>query len=401
MDAALASQALLFPGTRRQRARVRWPARASASTAATWSSRARSRTSGWRRCRWRSGRPRRSGGAGSGCGPARQNASRPGTRSPRRSAWISPRSGSSPRTSAAASAPSRHGPGHHGGGLGGPADGRPVRWVETRTRTWSAWCTAGPSSTRSGSAATRDGRILAYHLDIVQDAGAYPRLSGSCRPHPADGGGPVRADLRAAPVPGGGDQHHADLGLPGAPAGLRPRPLIERAMDLFAAEIGMDPAEVRRRNLIPPDTFPTRPRPGRSYDTGDYDRGTGQGAGRGRLRRAAGRAGPPPGARRRAPAGHRAGQLRGDHGGGLRRRGDRPADGGRHGGGHRVHRQFRARPGAPHRVGHAGRGRAGIPMARVTVVHGDTDADPRGRRHLRVPVAAARRGRGAQGRAST
>ena len=43
----------------------------------------------------------------------------------------------------------------------------------------------------------------------------------------------------------------------------------------------------------------------------------------------------------------------------------------------------------------------GIPMAKVTVVHGDTDLIPDGRRHLRVPVAAARRGRRAQGRVRT
>jgi CO/xanthine dehydrogenase Mo-binding subunit len=45
---------------------------------------------------------------------------------------------------------------------------------------------------------------------------------------------------------------------------------IERAMDLFAAEIGMDPAEVRRRNLLPPDAFPHTTPGGAVYDSGDY-----------------------------------------------------------------------------------------------------------------------------------
>ena len=48
---------------------------------------------------------------------------------------------------------------------------------------------------------------------------------------------------------------------------------IERAVDMFAAEIGMDPAEVRRRNLIGPDAFPYDTPTGTTYDTGDY-RGT-------------------------------------------------------------------------------------------------------------------------------
>src|SRR4029453_8395056 len=53
-------------------------------------------------------------------------------------------------------------------------------------------------------------------------------------------------------------------GRPGAPAA------IERAIDMFAAEVQMDPAEVRRRNLLPrfdePHTTPT----GQTYDCGDY-----------------------------------------------------------------------------------------------------------------------------------
>jgi carbon-monoxide dehydrogenase large subunit len=45
---------------------------------------------------------------------------------------------------------------------------------------------------------------------------------------------------------------------------------IERAMDLFAAEIGMDPAEVRRKNLVPADKFPYQTPCGAHYDSGDY-----------------------------------------------------------------------------------------------------------------------------------
>jgi aerobic carbon-monoxide dehydrogenase large subunit len=45
---------------------------------------------------------------------------------------------------------------------------------------------------------------------------------------------------------------------------------VERAMDLFAAEIGMDPADVRRKNLIPSDKFPYTTPTGATYDTGDY-----------------------------------------------------------------------------------------------------------------------------------
>src|SRR5207244_5422538 len=46
---------------------------------------------------------------------------------------------------------------------------------------------------------------------------------------------------------------------------------IERAVDLFAAEIGMDPAEVRRRNFIAPDKFPFQTKTGAMYDSGHYE----------------------------------------------------------------------------------------------------------------------------------
>jgi carbon-monoxide dehydrogenase large subunit len=45
---------------------------------------------------------------------------------------------------------------------------------------------------------------------------------------------------------------------------------IERAVDLFAAEIGMDPAEIRRRNFIAPDQFPFQTKTGAMYDSGEY-----------------------------------------------------------------------------------------------------------------------------------
>ncbi|MEM9203864.1 MAG: molybdopterin cofactor-binding domain-containing protein, partial [Actinomycetota bacterium] len=46
---------------------------------------------------------------------------------------------------------------------------------------------------------------------------------------------------------------------------------IERIMDVFAAEIGMDPAELRRRNFLPADAFPVKTPTGADMDTGDYE----------------------------------------------------------------------------------------------------------------------------------
>ena len=60
---------------------------------------------------------------------------------------------------------------------------------------------------------------------------------------------------------------------------------LERLMDLIADEGGLDPAEVRRVNFIPPDKFPYTTLTGEHYDTGEYEKPLDQGAGAGRLRR--------------------------------------------------------------------------------------------------------------------
>jgi carbon-monoxide dehydrogenase large subunit len=117
---------------------------------------------------------------------------------------------------------------------------------------------------------TRDGRIQAYRIDIVQDTGAYPRMGGFL---------PTLTSLMAAGVYDIPTVETAfrvvvtnttpiaayrGAGRPEATAA------IERAVDLFAAEIGMDPAEVRRRNLVAPEKFPFKTASGAQYDTGRY-----------------------------------------------------------------------------------------------------------------------------------
>ena len=47
--------------------------------------------------------------------------------------------------------------------------------------------------------------------------------------------------------------------------------IIERAMDLVSQKLGMDPAEIRRKNFIPKDSFPYETPTGKEYDSGDYE----------------------------------------------------------------------------------------------------------------------------------
>ena len=127
---------------------------------------------------------------------------------------------------------------------------------------------------------------------------------------------------------------------------------IERAMDLFAAEIGMDPAEVRRRNLIAARRVPVHDQGRRHLRQRRVRQGPRPGARRRGLRGAARRAGRPPGARRPRPARHRRLGVRRDH---RRRRVRRGRHGrgapGRHG--HRAHRHLAARAGPRDGLGDA------------------------------------------------
>ena len=148
--------------------------------------------------------------------------------------------------------------------------GRALRWVETRSENLLGMTHGRAQRQTIKIGGTRDGRVLAYRLDIVQDTGAYLRMTGFL---------PFLTSLMAA---GPYDMPHVETAYQVVVTNATPifayrgagRPeataAIERAMDLFAAEIGMDPAEVRRRNLVPSDKFPYQSPCGARYDTGDY-----------------------------------------------------------------------------------------------------------------------------------
>src|SRR5215467_2438157 len=148
--------------------------------------------------------------------------------------------------------------------------GRALRWAETRSENLVGMTHGRAQRQTIKIGGTRDGRVLAYRLDIVQDTGAYLRLGGFL---------PFLTSLMAA---GPYDIAHVQTAYQVVVTNATPinayrgagRPeataAIERAMDLFAAEIGMDPAEVRRKNLVPADKFPYQTPCGPVYDTGDY-----------------------------------------------------------------------------------------------------------------------------------
>jgi carbon-monoxide dehydrogenase large subunit len=148
--------------------------------------------------------------------------------------------------------------------------GRPVRWVETRTENMLAMVQGRAQVQEVAIGGTRDGTIQAYHLAVTQDAGAYPAL-GVLLPGMTRLMAPgtyaisdVSFEARSVVTCSVPTAAYRGAGRPEAAAA------IERAVDMFAAEVGMDPAEVRRRNLLPAFSEPHTTAVGTVYDCGDY-----------------------------------------------------------------------------------------------------------------------------------
>jgi aerobic carbon-monoxide dehydrogenase large subunit len=148
--------------------------------------------------------------------------------------------------------------------------GRPARWTETRFENLVSMTHGRAQRHKITIGGSRDGDVLAYRLEIIQDAGAYPRIGAvlpfltimmATGPYSIPNAEAIGVSVATNTTPIGA---YRGAGRPEATAAL------ERALDLFAAEIGADPADVRRRNLLPPFTEPHQTAFGALYDSGDY-----------------------------------------------------------------------------------------------------------------------------------
>jgi carbon-monoxide dehydrogenase large subunit len=149
--------------------------------------------------------------------------------------------------------------------------GRPVRWTETRSESMIALPHGRAQRLDFTIGGTRDGKVLAYRLESLQDAGAYPAL-GAFLPNltalMASGVYDIpRIEFQGRAVATNTTPISAFRGA-GRPEATQ---AIERAIDTFAAELGLDPAEVRRRNFISKDAFPHTTVTHAAYDSGDYE----------------------------------------------------------------------------------------------------------------------------------
>jgi carbon-monoxide dehydrogenase large subunit len=153
--------------------------------------------------------------------------------------------------------------------------GRPVRWVESRSEGLLALTHGRGQVQHVEIGARHDGTLVGLRADLIADMGAYP--IGAFLPNTTH---EMLAGVYTIPRIASRGRSVVTNATPIAPYRGAGRPeataLIERAIDLVAAELGMDPRDVRRRNLIPPEAFPYRTASGTVYDVGEYERALGE-----------------------------------------------------------------------------------------------------------------------------
>ncbi len=147
----------------------------------------------------------------------------------------------------------------------------PVRWTATRSEDMQAAVHGRDQVDYARMGMKRDGTIVALHAKLIADLGAYQQLltpfipsfgafvMSGCYKIPS-----VRTDIVGVFTNKFPTDAIRGAGRPEATH------LIEVMVDQAAAELGLDPVEVRRKNFIPKEDFPADVAPGVTYDSGDY-----------------------------------------------------------------------------------------------------------------------------------
>ncbi|SDR20510.1 carbon monoxide dehydrogenase, large subunit apoprotein [Rhizobiales bacterium GAS191] len=152
--------------------------------------------------------------------------------------------------------------------------GQPVKWVEDRIENLSATAFARDYHMTAEIAATQDGKVTALRVHVLADHGAFDACADPSK-WPAGFFNIVTGsyDFPVAHVEVDGVYSNK------APGGVAYRCsfrvteaayCIERAMDILAQKLGMDPAELRLKNFIRREQFPYQSALGWEYDSGDY-----------------------------------------------------------------------------------------------------------------------------------
>lgn len=160
--------------------------------------------------------------------------------------------------------------------VGSIVTGKPVKWMEDRSENLMSTSFARDYHMTGTIAATKEGKILAVDVDVLADHGAF---NGVAQPTKFPAGffhiftgsyDYPNAHCKVTPVytnkAPGGVAYACSFRITEAAY------LIERLVDCLAAELQMDPAELRLKNLIKPDQFPYTTPTGWVYDSGEYEK---------------------------------------------------------------------------------------------------------------------------------
>ena len=150
--------------------------------------------------------------------------------------------------------------------------GIPLKWVEDRAESFVAMTHGRDIIAYVELAAARDGRVLGLRMRLIADIGAYNMLLTAAIPTltmtmasatydiPA-----IRTTLTEVFTNKTPTDAYRGAGRPEATY------FVERAMDMLARELKLDPADVRRKNFIHPSKFPFTTQTGAVYDSGNYE----------------------------------------------------------------------------------------------------------------------------------
>lgn len=157
--------------------------------------------------------------------------------------------------------------------LGAMALRRPVKWTATRSEDLASSHHGRGARSTAELALAADGAVLALRASITAPLGATPAFSAAVGPrnHARLVPGPYRVPAVRVAVRGV-FTNQAPVGIYRGAGRPEATFLIERLMDEAARALGIDPAEMRRRNFLPPDGFPHETATGVRYDSGDYGR---------------------------------------------------------------------------------------------------------------------------------
>jgi carbon-monoxide dehydrogenase large subunit len=149
---------------------------------------------------------------------------------------------------------------------------RPAKWVETRSENMVTMTHGRDMFLTSKMGFTSDGHIVGLDCDCVANAGAYPAI------------GPILTTFTQTMIQGVynipkvrfiADSVVTNTTTIGAYRGAgRPEAtqMLERIIDMAADKLGIDPAELRRKNFLQPDQFPYTTISGANYDNGEYEK---------------------------------------------------------------------------------------------------------------------------------